>query len=338
MPSQFIQECPILLPSLANAEKIVPSKFIPCYEWFLENTGKTIDRLPHRMVNRPNTPIPLSRDSGIYVPGKVHVSYDGNRRYALSVHSSGTSRYADQRPISLADKTWVLDYAAQDGIDTGQAYNEALFNCLEDGVPVGVMFKQATGYLVLGLAFIERYNSASRTFTLHGPVTKATEARGAFAAQGLDELSSDQRDLLLEYNGEDQRRIVMAQQVRREQQGRFRNELLEAYSGACAISGTNVPEVLQAAHINPYRGRGSQVVSNGILLRADLHLLYDAHLISVEPDSLSVSLSERLARSTYLQYNGRHLSEPTHAPLAPNKDLLAAHYEQFRQENQVLVA
>lgn len=340
MAAQLIYECPVLLPSLERAEKIVPAKFIPCYEWFQAKAGSMIACLPHRMdpEHRPNTPIPLSRDSGIYIPGRVHVSYDGGRRYALSIHSSGQGKYEDRKPIPLADGTWILDYAAHEGSDKSQEYNSALINCLNDGIPVGVLYKEAGGYHVLGLAFVERYNSASRMFTLHGPVSKTNELAGAFATPGFDSLTQNEQSLLVEYDGADERRVVTAQQVRREQQGKFRDSLLEAYAGACAISGTNVSQVLQAAHINPYRGRRSQVTSNGILLRADLHLLYDAHLISVNPDTLSVALAERLAGTEYLRYADKRLRKPERLEQQPNRELLAIHYEQFRQENRVLVA
>ena len=338
MPEQMVYECPVFLPSLSRAEKIVPPEFVSCYDWFVSNTGQTISRLPHRMAQPPSTPIPLSRDSGIYVPSAVRVHYDGNRKYALSVHSSGISRYADKKAIPLADGTWILDYAAHKGSDLKQGYNSALINCLNDGVPVGVMYKEGSGYRVLGLAFVERFNQATRTFTLHGPALSETESNGSFALQGFDALTPEDRQLFIEYDGEDERRVVTTQQVRREQQGRFRDELLRAYQGACAISGTNVPEVLQAAHINPYRGKKSQVVNNGILLRADLHLLYDAHLVSIDPDTLAVRLSERLSGSDYVRFNMRRLNTPTSNSLAPCQDLLAIHYEQFRQENAVLVA
>lgn len=338
MPTQFVHECPVLLPSLARAEKLVPAQFVPCYEWFVANAGEKISRLPHRMERKPRTPIPLSRDSGIYVPGTAHVTYDGGRRYALSVHSSGGGRYDDRRPIHLADGTWIFDYAAHQGSDLSQGYNAALMNCLDDGVPVGVMVREAGGYRVLGLAFVERYNSITRMFTLHGPVSRATESSGAFLAQGFDELSTDDQQVMIEYDGSDERRIVTVQQVRREQQSRFRDALLSAYGGACAISGTDVSAVLQAAHINPYRGRKSQIVQNGILLRADLHLLYDAYLISVEPDTHAVRLSEHLAGTDYANLNQQRLRATSSPELAPNEGLLALHYEQFKQENRVLVA
>jgi len=46
--------------------------------------------------------------------------------------------------------------------------------------------------------------------------------------------------------------------------------------------------VLEAAHIKPYRGKTDSHLENGLLLRADLHTLFDLNLIGVEPDTLTV--------------------------------------------------
>lgn len=339
MPDQIIYECQAFLPSLKRAQKRVPPEFLPCYDWFRENAGEKISRLPHRMEKRPDTPIPLSRDSGIYIPSASRVAYVHGRRYALSVHSSNTEVYDDQDPLPLADGTWLLDYAAHEGSDISQSYNKALMNCLSDGIPVGVMTAEPEGgYRVLGLAFVERYNSATHMFTLHGPVTPETEAQGSFILPELDDLLPDEQQLIASIDETDERRIVMAEQVRRERQDEFRALLLQAYEGTCAVTRTAVAQVLQAAHINPYRGRKSQVASNGILLRADLHLLYDAHLVSVEPDSLRIHLSERLSSTVYAKHHLQVLRVPEDPRLAPSPDLLALHYEQFRRENNVLVA
>nr|WP_286165725.1 HNH endonuclease signature motif containing protein [Olsenella uli] len=175
-------------------------------------------------------------------------------------------------------------------------------------------------------------------FTLHGPITEKSEAEGAFAFPGFDALAEDDRSILAEIDDGDERRLVKAEQVRREQQDAFRKTLLDAYEGACAITETDVPQVLQAAHINPYRGRKSQIVNNGILLRSDVHLLYDAHLISVEPDTLRISLSERLGSTAYVPLASCRLRLPHDEASHPSRNLLAAHYEQFMQENHVLVA
>lgn len=337
MPDDIIFECGVAFPSRRRAEKLVPPEFAPCYDWFETHAGAKIPRLPHRMEDRPSTPIPLSRDSGIYVPGEARVKFRHNKKYALSVHSNERGPYADRRPIPLADGTWILDYAAHEGSDKSQGYNTALENCLADGIPVGVLSRQANGYRVLGLAFIERYNSATRMFTLHGPVNPETEARGAFAIPGFDSLSKEGRQTLEEADG-DERVFTLARQVRREQQALFRASLLEAYGGMCAITHVGVPQVLQAAHINPYRGKRSQVVQNGILLRADLHLLYDAHLISIDPNDLRVRISDQLRDSSYERLSGCPLRKPADDRLAPNRDLLALHFDLFRQESAVLVA
>ena len=175
-------------------------------------------------------------------------------------------------------------------------------------------------------------------FTLHGPITDKSESEGAFAFPGFDALTDDERSVLTEIDDADERKLVKAEQVRREQQDAFRKSLLNAYEGACAITETDVPQVLQAAHINPYRGRKSQVVNNGILLRSDMHLLYDAHLISIEPDTLKISLSDRLRDTTYATFTSSHLRLPRNEASHPSRNLLAAHYEQFMQENRVLVA
>lgn len=338
MPYDMIYECNVALPSRKRAEKLVPPEFIPCYDWFESHAGTSIARLPHRMGQKPPTPIPISRDAGIYIPGRSQVTFRSGKRYALSVHSNEHGPYADRSPLSLADGTWILDYAAHEGSDESQGYNAALMNCMADGIPLGVFTKKNGGYQVLGLAFIERYNSVSRMFTLHGPVNPSTEARGAFYLPGFDSLPKGEQTVLETADQGDDRIYAIAWQVRREQQGLFRSNLLAAYDGSCAITHTDVEQVLQAAHINPYRGKKSQIVQNGILLRADIHLLYDAHLISVDPDDMRIRVSDKLESSGYEALSGCRLREPTDPLLAPSRDLLALHFSLFRQENAILVA
>ncbi|MEV4277973.1 HNH endonuclease [Actinoplanes xinjiangensis] len=65
-------------------------------------------------------------------------------------------------------------------------------------------------------------------------------------------------------------------------QDRFRSALFELYGHRCRVSGCSVEEVLQAAHVEPHTGANNRL-NNGMLLRADLHNLYDAGLMWVEP-------------------------------------------------------
>lgn len=117
----------------------------------------------------------------------------------------------------------------------------------------------------------------------------------------------------------DARRRIIASIVQREGQPAFRQALLDAYEGKCAISDCDVEALLEAAHIVPYRGAHTNLVENGLLLRADLHKLFDLHLFRIDPVNRVVHLSEALAGSEYAGYEGVVLRAPkdaTHAPLA----------------------
>ncbi len=78
-------------------------------------------------------------------------------------------------------------------------------------------------------------------------------------------------------------------------QGTFRIAVTGAYRGACAVSREHSLPVLEAAHIRPFGSEGSHEVVNGLLLRADIHRLFDAGYVTVTPDHRFV-VSQRLAR------------------------------------------
>jgi putative restriction endonuclease len=62
----------------------------------------------------------------------------------------------------------------------------------------------------------------------------------------------------------------------------FKIELLDAYERKCAISGETTIQVLEACHIHPYQNLLSNHVQNGLLLRIDLHRLFDKGLIMID--------------------------------------------------------
>lgn len=65
---------------------------------------------------------------------------------------------------------------------------------------------------------------------------------------------------------------------------KFRKKLLNAYNSTCAISGTTIRQVLQAAHIVGVADGGDDSIANGVLLSANHHLLFDAGLLNIEED------------------------------------------------------
>ncbi len=86
-----------------------------------------------------------------------------------------------------------------------------------------------------------------------------------------------------EVTSEFERKRVQYSRTARPNQGRFRKEILRACS-RCIITNVTMPEILEAAHIKPFKYNGEDTVANGFAMRTDIHTLFDTgHLrISVE--------------------------------------------------------
>lgn len=76
-------------------------------------------------------------------------------------------------------------------------------------------------------------------------------------------------------------------------QGAFRVLVTDAYNRKCAISGEKTLPVLDAAHIKPYAESGPHFISNALLLRSDLHKLFDSGYLTITPE-LKVEVSKRI--------------------------------------------
>ncbi|WP_220472178.1 HNH endonuclease [Tomitella gaofuii] len=107
-------------------------------------------------------------------------------------------------------------------------------------------------------------------------------------------------------------------------QPQFRKALLDAYVGRCAVTGCSAVSALEAAHILPYRGEQTNDVRNGLLLRADIHTLFDLFLITVAED-LTIRFAPQLAGRGYDEYDGRALRLPVEGNHRPSADALAHH-------------
>lgn len=331
--SGLVYECEINFLTIERAAKLVPPEYIEAWNWFIENEGQHIPALPMGRYRPEGMELPLARQAGIYCPSYENLPSKGagKESYVLSVHSEGQSIYPDHEKLDRPDGTWILDYHEQQGLDRSQDYNRKLLRCMEDGIPVGVMVRsrKGKGYTVLGLAFVEQYNSATHMFTFHGPVNEATVRDGLYATFSPTDVKPDELSALKDLDGADERKRAVAERVVRERQDKFRKALLEAYGNACAITDIAVPEVLQAAHIDPYRGRRSQIASNGILLRADIHLLYDSDLITIEPGTHRVRASARLKQTPYMRFDQARIREPESSRDVPDDELLELHYKEF---------
>ncbi len=90
-------------------------------------------------------------------------------------------------------------------------------------------------------------------------------------------------------------------------QSEFRAMIFKQYSSRCVVTGTSTAAVLQAAHIYPYRGNHSHQPWNGLLLRSDIHALFDSHeLTLVQVGELwKVRVNTEITDRCYLQLDGK---------------------------------
>ena len=129
---------------------------------------------------------------------------------------------------------------------------------------------------------------------------------------------------------DDQRgRSIRAIRVRRGQAD-FRAALLEAYGRRCAITSCAVEDVLEAAHITPYLGPLTNHVSNGLLLRTDLHTLFDCGLLAIKPETRTVVVADTLKASSYAKLDGKLLRPPKEEAKSPSKRNLEKRYALFK--------
>ncbi len=104
--------------------------------------------------------------------------------------------------------------------------------------------------------------------------------------------------------GEDSRERARRSILLRRGQGAFRRSLVRRYGGRCCVTGCDLADLLEGAHIDPYRGTHTNHPENGLLLRADIHTLFDLDLLGIDPDAGTVHLHPAAARAGYAELDG----------------------------------
>jgi hypothetical protein len=297
--------------------------------WFEEHQGEVSPApglLPGglRLVSAPK---------GIYKPVDLP--------YALSIKIKLGSPYADGVPVPTPGGGWLLEYH-QEGPDPAARdrmfINRGLMQCIADRVPVGVLREQAPArrhaarYDVLGLALSVRWSDGRFYFESLNPkavpvVDTVSDVLEAMARAEVDqETAAQSEDLDDDY---DARLRVFRQIVSRQGQAGFRAALLEAYGGRCAVTGFDAAPALEGAHLRPYRGPGSNYVTNGLLLRADIHTLFDLALLAPDPVTRIIAVSKLLAGTQYAALSGAQLADPAQPWQRPNQEALEIVWQRF---------
>ncbi len=287
--------------------------------WFVQCAGTESD-WPEELDIAGEQTLVVTKAKGIYKPSWT--------TYSLSVRQTLGGSYPDEEPIHRSDGTWSYKYFQEnaDPEKRDDAYtNAGLMACMRDQVPVGVLrqvsAKPNVKYRVLGLALVSRWEAGyfflegfSLTGKLHelGPAAEVESLAGNRVAEAIAAGAFDPAGIV-----EGRSRAIGAIVIRRGQP-EFRRRLLEAYGGVCAISGCNAADALEAVHITPYRGPETNQPSNGLLLRADLHTLFDFGLLAVHETKLTVMLGHTLTATTYNSIQGRSIRVPVSPSLGPS--------------------
>jgi len=292
---------------------LLPKRHQVALRWFAERAGDEHSwPQPIEMEGIDEATHLASKAKGIYKPKWS--------RYALSVRQSLRGPYPDRKPIVREDGTWIYGYFQEnenpDARDLAFT-NRGLIACWRDSVPVGVM-RQVNGkpnirYKILGIALVVGWESG--WFFLEG-FSRNGLSHGRGPAGRLEVLRNEQERLKV-LNGsfeprdlEDARERIIASIVLRRGQPAFRTKLLETFKGKCPISDCDVPDALEAVHILPFRGPETNHPGNGMILRADLHTLFDLGLIAIDPRSSVIRISGKLVATSYGSLDCRQIALP----------------------------
>ena len=119
-------------------------------------------------------------------------------------------------------------------------------------------------------------------------------------------------------------------------QGAFRVLVTDIYQRRCAVSRERTLPALEAAHIRPYGDGGEHTANNGLLLRRDIHSLFDAGYVTVTP-GLQFEVSRRIREEFdngkhYYALHGRTIQVPVDATMRPDADALTWHNDHCYRE------
>jgi putative restriction endonuclease len=227
--------------------------------------------------------------------------------------------YDDQREVhrQIFEGDETIDYAFM-GQDPNAADNRWLREAFENRVPIIYFLGIAPG----------RYQAMLPTF-ISGWDATALKARVAFGVPDQQTLEPPENAL--------ERRYALRAVKQRLHQASFREAVITAYDGRCALSRLPEPLLLDAAHIVADKDQrfGQPVVPNGIPLSKIHHAAFDAHLIGIDAD-YRLHVSERLLGQndgpmleSLKRLHGGTIHLPNRVRDLPDRDRLALRFERF---------
>lgn len=309
--------------SYEEALKQLPKGMQNGIEWFNARKGLEIDwPHPSPIVNFPNLVTPAK---AIYKPA-IHMN---PKDVAFSIRQNLGSTYGDIEPILRSDGSWVYQYH-QEGVSPDAYANRSLLRNIVTHSPIAVLIqtkkKPKPKYLVLGIAIVATYENDFfyfEGFNNHGFANLDTQKTLQLAKAKKDELEKGKS----ETSSTDI--FVPPDLANADNSLSFKNDLLAQYNSECAITGTNVPATLEVAFLAPLLSGDKQLMSNALLVRADIRNLLVDKLLTLNPKTRRVVIGRVLRGTVYSVLNGVLIAESKNGECRPTEFSLEQHFKSF---------
>ena len=249
------------------------------------------------------------------------------KREHFRYYAKVLGRYQNARAAALI---WGADRSEEE-------VREYLF-FLSEPVPLSLPCTELVDYLPVGPGEISRISAESvdRIEADFGGIERFVRRRLLNTSVGgpildmsgmirMSERDMAKLQLLEPQNSKEGRQAVVDTIIKRRGHPGFRQALLEAYEYRCAITNFTAVDALEAAYIVPFRGKSTHHASNGLLLRADVHTLFDLGKIAVDTKTMSVVISDDLMDTSYRILAGRPLRYPRDESQRPSTEALDLH-------------
>ncbi len=147
-----------------------------------------------------------------------------------------------------------------------------------------------------------------------------------------NEAAVTEQDLGFFPSDKDERALSFRQIRARRGQKTFRDKLLKLHKYTCMVTGCKIADILEAAHIAPAINNNNNDVSNGLLLRTDIHTLFDLNLLGIEPETLRIVINSDI-KDEYQDHIHKFLE--TQPSKKPSNEALQERYKHFCSRNSV---
>jgi hypothetical protein len=252
--------------------------------------------VPERMLGSPQ--ITIATGDKLIIWTHEDKSYGSGQGLTATAIAGSIAEVAGQKHVTLRDVRLITPHLR--------------LNDIARQAPTSALLEELRAYRLLHTRAIDEakeaefWTAVDQILATRRALLTEVQARENTSPARIA-LEQDAHLIAAEY----QRRMVEV----RPQQAQFRQTLIALYSGKCLFSGSKVLTVLQAAHIVPFSEEIAyrNDPSNGLLLRADFHLLFDAALIAVQPESGKLVIAPELQGTLYEKSAGRlvlHQAKP----------------------------